>query len=336
MNKDQRKVISIGDKILIAGATGMAGSAINKIFRNAGYGDRKNGLILTPTRNELNFLDFNSVFQWFKENKPTVVIIAAAKVGGIYANANMPADFILENLKIQTNLIENSSIFGVKRLLFLGSSCIYPKFAQQPIVEEELLTGSLESTNEWYAIAKIAGIKLCEAMRIQNGLDAICLMPTNLYGPGDNYHPLNSHVFASLIRKFSEAKINNKEVVECWGTGNVFREFMHVDDLASAVLFALENWDPNRSTSPRDKNGKPLIFLNVGTGKEITIKNLAEKIALKAKFKGQIIWDKTKPDGTYRKLLSIRRMKELGWSAQISLDDGIHKTLSQFSKDYIH
>ena len=333
MNLNHSKKISIEDKIFIAGARGMAGSAINKIFRNAGYGDKESGLILTPSRNELDLLDFNSVHQWFKKNKPNVVIIAAAKVGGIHANASMPMDFILENLKIQTNLIENSSIFGVKRLLFLGSSCIYPKFSQQPIVEEELLTGSLENTNEWYAIAKIAGIKLCEAMRIQNGFDAICLMPTNLYGPGDNYHPLNSHVFASLIRKFYEAKKNNEKIVKCWGSGNVFREFMHVDDLASAALFALENWDPNQSSSPRDKNGNPLIFLNVGTGKEITIKDLAKKIANKSQFKGEIFWDKTKPDGTFRKLLSIRRMKELGWSAKISLDDGIHQTFSQIGKE---
>ena len=328
------KKIFLDDKILIAGASGMAGSAINKILKNAGYGDRKkNGILYTPSRKELDFSDFNSVHNWFAKNRVSVVIIAAAKVGGIYANDTMPVDFLLQNLKIQTNIIENAFQFGVRRLLFLGSSCIYPKSAEQPITEEDLLTGALESTNQWYAIAKIAGIKLCEAMRMQHGFDTICLMPTNLYGFGDNYHPLHSHVFAALIKKFYEAKKNNKSYVSCWGSGNVFREFLHVDDLASAVLFALENWDPALPQAPKDNDGKPLIFLNVGTGKEISIKNLAEKIAKVANFEGEIIWDKSKPDGTYRKLLSIKRMSKLGWNAKISLDEGISTTFSEINNE---
>lgn len=239
------KKILLNEKIFIAGATGMAGSAICKALFRKGYGHKNGGVILTTTRKELDLLDSNAVKLWFEVNKPTVVIIAAAKVGGIMANSSYPTQFILDNLKIQNNLIENSWLTGVKRLLFLGSSCIYPKFANQPIKEESLLSGQLEETNQWYGIAKISGIKLCEALRKQYNFDAISLMPTNLYGPGDNYHPQNSHVMASFIRKFYEASINSLPSVTCWGTGSPLREFLHVDDLGDAVVFALENWDPN-------------------------------------------------------------------------------------------
>ena len=245
--------IDKSDKIFIAGATGMVGSAIKREFINSGYGMHPNK-ILAPPRSELDLLNLYEVEEWFEFNTPNVVIIAAAKVGGILANQTYPKDFILENLKIQTNLIETSHKKRIKRLLFLGSSCIYPKFASQPIREESLLDGKLESTNEWYALAKIAGIKLCEALRKQDNFDSICLMPTNLYGPGDNYHPTNSHVLPALIRKFYEAKMKKSSFVTCWGSGNPEREFLHVDDLAKACRFALEIWDPEEESAPKEQN----------------------------------------------------------------------------------
>ena len=323
--------ISISDKILIAGSRGMVGSAINRILIKKGYGNSQhNGKIFTPTRKELDYLNQNNIYEWFKTNNPNIVIIAAAKVGGIIANATNPADFILENLKIQTNLIETSWKFGVKRLLFLGSSCIYPKFAKQPIREEYLLNGNLEKTNESYAIAKISGMKLCEALRNQYGFDAISLMPTNLYGTGDNYDPLNSHVMPALIRKFCEASKNSSPTVSCWGSGKVMREFLHVDDLAHAAIFVLEKWDPDKQLFKNDDNGDKLFFLNVGTGKDISIKDLSEKIAKYTNFKGNILWDESKPDGTPRKLLNIERIKILGWEPKIDLDYGIKQTISEF------
>lgn len=325
-----QKKINLEDKIFIAGASGMAGSAINKIFRDNNYGCKSiGGEILIPSRQELNLLDNFSVKQWFQQNKPAVVIIAAAKVGGIIANFENPAEFILENLKIQTNIIESSFEFGVKRLLFLGSSCIYPKFSKQPIKEEYLLQGSLEKTNEFYAIAKIAGIKLCESLRKQYSFDAISLMPTNLYGPNDNYHPTHSHVMASLIKKFIEAKKMSKSSVTCWGTGNPRREFMHVYDLGRAVLFALEYWSPEDKKSPRDEKGNILNHLNVGTGEDISIKSLANLIADIVNFKGEIIWDESKPDGTFQKKLNIEKIKSLGWEPTINLKEGILKTINE-------
>ena len=325
-----KKKILLNEKIFIAGSTGMAGSAIYRSLKKNGYGIINGGQILTPTRKELNLLDTNKVRRWFELNKPTVTIIAAAKVGGILANSLYPTQFLLDNLKIQNNLIENSWQTGVKRLLFLGSSCIYPKFSDQPINEESLLTGQLEETNQWYGIAKIAGIKLCEALRKQYNFDAISLMPTNLYGPGDNYHPQNSHVMASFIRKFYEATINSSPSIRCWGTGNPLREFLHVDDLGDAVVFALENWDPNSKKAPKDQNNNKLTTLNVGTGKDISIKELAFKISDLLNYKGKIIWDKSKPDGTPKKLLNIRKIQSLGWDPKISLSEGIKNTIESY------
>ena len=315
------------DKIFIAGSNGMVGSSIVRLLKKKGY--EKN--LLIPSRDELNLLDISSVRKWFDMHKPNIVILAAARVGGILANSKYPANFILDNLKIQTNVIESSWNYGTKRLLFLGSSCIYPKYAYQPIKEEYLLSGELENTNEYYAIAKIAGLKLCESLRIQYGFDAISLMPTNLYGPNDNYHSENSHVIASLIKKFLIAKSQKLNSVTCWGSGKVLREFMHVDDLAEAIFFCLNNWHPGLKNSPLDKNGNFLFHLNVGTGKDISIKELAFKIAKITKFEGQIIWDQTRPDGTPKKQLDVKKINELGWEAKIDLDTGIKKTIRQLN-----
>ena len=326
-----KKLISKSERFFIAGSRGMVGQAIVKALRKSGYGEKEyGGILLTPSRKELNLLNREEVEKWFEINKPTIVVLAAAKVGGIFANDSKPTEFLLENLKIQLNVIELAWEYGVKRLLFLGSSCIYPKFAEQPIKEESLLSGLLEPTNQWYAIAKIAGIKLCEALRKQNKFDAICLMPTNLYGPGDNYHPENSHVMASLIRKFYLASKNSLPSVTCWGTGTPLREFMHVNDLANASIFALERWNPDAENAPLDKYGKPLLFLNVGTGKDLSIKDLAEKIAEITNFKGQILWDKSKPDGTPKKLLNTDKLTNLGWGNTIDLTKGIKNAISDF------
>ena len=328
--------ISKTDKIFIAGATGMAGSAIKRKLLEHGYGNENyGGKLSTPSRKELNLLNFQEVKDWFNANEPDVVVIAAAQVGGIAANSLYPSDFILNNLKIQTNLIELSWRYKVKRLLFLGSSCIYPKFAHQPLKEDYLLEGQLEPTNEWYAIAKIAGIKLCESLRIQHNFDAITLMPTNLYGPGDNYDPNNSHVMAALIRRFYDASVNNLPSVTCWGSGKPLREFMHVDDLGEAVVFALENWDPKSKNAPSNKKGTKLSFLNVGTGQDISIRELAEKIALATNYTGKILWDPKKPDGTPKKQLDISNLKKMGWTPSISLDEGIRKTIKDYESEKI-
>lgn len=322
-------LIDKNERFFLAGSNGMVGSSIKRTLQKYGYGAKDfNGKLFTPTRAELNLLDYSSVYDWMKKNRPTVVIIAAAKVGGILANSNFPADFLLENLKIEINIIESAWKLGIKRLLFLGSSCIYPKYANQPICEEELLNGYLEETNQWYALSKISGIKLCESLRKQYGFDAISLMPTNLYGPNDNYHPQNSHVLPALINRFKNAKGSNLNSVTCWGTGDVLREFLYVDDLAEAVIFCLKKWDPSRSNAPKDKNGNPLTFLNVGTGVDISIKDLANKIANKIGFNGEILWDNSKPDGTPRKLLNINKITKLGWQHKYSLDEGIDKTLN--------
>ena len=328
-----QKGINFNEKIFVAGSNGMVGSAICRELIKSGYGLKENnGLLLTPTRKELNLLDYRDVNTWFTLNKPSVVILAAAKVGGIYANNQKPSEFILENLKIQNNVTELAWRHGVKKFLFLGSSCIYPKFSQQPIKEEYLLTDSLEKTNEFYAIAKIAGIKLCESLRKQHNFDSISLMPTNLYGPGDNYHLENSHVLPALIRKFSEAKEFNKTEVICWGTGKPLREFLYVDDLAEACVFVLENFTSDTTyNSKNNKDNSSLI--NLGSKYEISIKDLAQKVALKCGYEGKIIWDKSKPDGTPRKKLDISKLSSLGWDAKTNLDVGISKTIEAFNNE---
>ena len=309
-------LISPSDRFAIFGANGMAGSAISRALERAGYFQQ-----LKPSRQELDLLDPAAVQQWFAEHQPTVVVLAAAKVGGIYANNIYPVDFLLENLKIQTHVIETAWHSGVKRLLFLGSSCIYPKFAEQPIKEEALLTGCLEPTNEWYAIAKIAGLKLCEALRKQHNFDAISLMPTNLYGPGDNYHPENSHVLPALIRRFHEAAEAKAPTVTCWGTGTPLREFLHVDDMGEACVFVLERWHPDTEDPP---------FLNVGTGVDLTIGALAEAVAEATGYRGKILWDCSKPDGTPKKQLDVSRLESLGWQSRIPLAEGLAGTVALF------
>jgi GDP-L-fucose synthase len=324
-------LIEARDRFFVAGARGMAGSAICRALQEKGYGDEaKGGTLLTPSRQELNLLNHEEVERWYEEHKPTVVVLAAAKVGGIYANDTYPADFLLENLKIQTNVIEGAWKAGVRRLLFLGSSCIYPKHAEQPIVEESLLTGPLESTNQWYAIAKISGIKLCESLRIQYDFDAICLMPTNLYGPGDNYHLDNCHVLPALLRKFHEAKKSGANTVQCWGTGKPCREFLHANDLGEACVHVLESWSALDENSPKDLNGIKLSFLNVGIGKDLSIKELSRKIANLVNYDGEVIWDNAKPDGSPKKLLDNKRLSDLGWRARISLETGLKSTYEDF------
>ncbi len=320
-------------KIMIAGATGMVGNAIKNAYLNLGNNNSKRHEILTPSSNELNLLNFEEVKNWFEENSPDIVILAAAKVGGIFANKNNPSEFILNNLKIQTNLIEISNNFKVDKFLFLGSSCIYPKLATQPITEEELLNGKLEITNEYYAIAKIAGIKLCQALSIQKGFNSICLMPTNLYGPGDNYHKLNSHVLPALIKKFSEAKNQNLREVTCWGDGSPLREFLYVDDLAEACIFAIENLNVSSDYYPKDKNGNPLFWINVGSNQEISIKDLAILIAKLVGYEGSIFWDKKMPNGTPRKKLDTSVLDKLGWKSKTNLEEGIKLTLKAYNRD---
>ena len=305
------------DQIFVAGHRGMAGSAIVRALSAAGYTN-----LLTATRSELDLEDGVAVRAWFEAHKPEVVVLAAAKVGGIYFNDTYPADFLLDNLKIQNHVIESAWRTGTRRLLFLGSSCIYPRLAPQPIKEEYLLTGSLEPTNEWYATAKIAGIQLCRALRKQYGFDAISLMPTNLYGPGDNYHLTNSHVLPALIRRFHEATQVGAPSVTCWGTGSPLREFLHVDDLGEACVFALERWQPGP---------KELQFLNVGTGVDLTIRELAEQVAEATGYPGEIIWDTSKPDGTPKKQLDVSRLAALGWRARIPLAEGLASTVADFA-----
>ena len=311
------KYINKEDKIFIAGHRGMVGSAIVRNLKKNGYLN-----LLTERRSQLDLTDENQVKNWYVVNKPDVVIIAAAKVGGILANSNFPTEFLLDNLKIQNNLIYGAWENGVKRLLFLGSSCIYPKFASQPIREESLLTNSLETTNQWYAIAKIAGIKLCEALNLQYGFDAISLMPTNLYGPGDYYHPEKSHVVPALIYKFDSAVKNNFKKVICWGTGSPLREFLYIDDLADACKFVLEHWKPKKDE---------IKYLNVGTGKDMEIKKIAETIGKKCGYDGEIAWDSSKPDGTPKKQLDISKIMNLGWEPKTSFEEGLTHTISNFN-----
>ena len=314
-----------GKRIFIAGHNGMVGSAILRKIK-----ENKNDVIITKKRSHLDLTNQKEVKEFFNTEKIDQVYLAAAKVGGIYANNLYPADFICQNLQIQTNVIESSFLAGVKKLLFLGSSCIYPKFANQPINEKELLQGNLEKTNEPYAIAKIAGIKLCESFNRQYSLshnvDYRSIMPTNLYGPGDNYHPENSHVIPALIRRIHLAKINKQNEVKVWGTGNAKREFLYVDDLASAC-YHIMNLDRNLiSNHIHDM----CSHINIGTGKDITIKELALTIKKVINFKGELIFDIGKPDGTPRKLLDVRMINKLGWNYKTELLDGLIKTYEDY------
>ena len=324
------KKIKKTDSIFIAGQRGMVGSAITRKLKEIGYQN-----LLVPSRKTLDLLDYKSTENWFKKHNPDVVILAAAKVGGIDANFKYQGDFILENLKIQNNVIENAWKKNVKKFIFLGSSCIYPKFAQQPLKEEYLLNGPLEITNEPYAIAKIAGIKLCAALKKQYGFEAISLMPTNLFGPGDNYHPTNSHVLPSLIRKFFIAKNEDLPSVTCWGTGSPKREFLYVDDLADALIFILENVSSDNKLL-YDKENIYQGIINVGTGKDITIKELVNTISELFKYEGKILWDQTRPDGTPRKLLDVSKINNLGWQASTRLKDGINSTIDHFKSDFLN
>ena len=304
-------------KIYVAGHSGMVGSAIVRRLMRDGFEN-----FILRTHQELDLIDQKNVFDFFKNNKPEYVIISAGKVGGIQANNKFRAEFLYENLMIQTNLIHSAYLNGVKKLLFLGSSCIYPRNCTQPIKEEYLLTGELEQTNEPYALAKIAGIKMCENYYRQYGCNFISAMPTNLYGPGDNFDLNNSHVIPALLRKFHEAKINNSPSVEVWGTGTPKREFLYVDDLADACILLLKNLE----ASELEKNG--ITHINVGSGIDQTIQELADTIRDVVGFEGQVIFDKTKPNGTPEKLLDITVLSNMGWKPTKSLKDGLEKTSS--------
>jgi GDP-L-fucose synthase len=300
------------DKIFVAGHRGMVGSAFVRRLRAEGFTN-----LLEPDRSELDLISERDVFNIFENEKPAVVILAAAKVGGIKANSDYPVEFLLDNLRIQNNVIRTAYQAGVRKLLFLASSCIYPKLAPQPIPESALLTGPLEPTNEAYAIAKIAGVKLCQAYAREYGANFISVMPTNLYGPNDNFDLETSHALAALLRKAHEAKTQGEKKLVVWGTGEPRREFLHVDDLAAAGLLLLEKYD-----SPE--------IINIGCGEDVTIRELAELICDVVGFDGEMVWDKTKPDGTLRKLLDITRIRELGWQPKIPLRQGIAQTYEWF------
>ena len=306
--------MNTNSKIYIAGHQGMVGSAVWSTLTSKGYTN-----LIGVSSTELDLRDQKAVFNYIATESPTVIIDAAARVGGILANMNSPYEFIMQNMQIQNNLIDSALQSGVEKFIFLGSSCIYPKLAPQPLKEEYLLTGALESTNEWYAIAKIAGVKACEAIRKQYGKDYFSLMPTNLYGSNDNFDLHSSHVLPAMIRKFHEAKENNNAPVTLWGSGTPRREFLYVDDMAEAVVFALENKLPDS-------------LYNVGSGVDLTIKQLAETIQKIIGHQGVIIWDDTKPDGTPRKLMDVSKMNALGWKHRVSLEQGIQKTYNWFLK----
>ena len=297
-------------KIYIAGHRGLVGSAIKRNLEKRGFVN-----LIFKTHQELDLTNQSAVANFFQKEKPKYIFLAAAKVGGILANNTYPAEFIYENLQIQNNIIHQSYLNKVKKLLFLGSSCIYPKFAPQPIKEKYLLTGLLEPTNEPYALAKIAGIKMCKYYNKQYGTNFISVMPTNLYGPNDNFNLNTSHVLPALIRKFYEAKINNKKEVILWGTGKPKREFLYVDDLANACIFLIKNYNATDIGE----------FVNIGTGEDISIKELAKIIKNIAKYKGKIVWDKSKPDGTPRKILDVSHLHNLGWKHKIKLEQGVKK-----------
>lgn len=306
--------VDVNQRIFVAGHRGMVGSAIVRQLQAKGYSQ-----IITATHAELDLCNQAMVQQFFADQNIDQVYLAAAKVGGIHANNEYPADFIFENLMIEANVIHAAHIYGVQKLMFLGSSCIYPKHAPQPMQEDALLTGTLECTNEPYAIAKIAGIKLCESYNRQFGRDYRSVMPTNLYGPHDNYHPENSHVIPALLRRFHEAVKDKAEVVTIWGSGTPMREFLHVDDMAAASIHVME-----LDTETFKTNTQPMLsHINVGTGIDCTIRELAETVAKVTGFAGRLEFDATKPDGTPRKLMDVSRLADLGWKASISLEDGL-------------
>ncbi len=306
--------IDLDQKVFVAGHRGMVGSAIVRQLQEKGYTN-----IVTATHAELDLTNQQAVNQFFQENQIDQVYLAAAKVGGIHANNEYPADFIYQNLMIEANIIHAAHQNNVQKLMFLGSSCIYPKFAQQPMQESELLTGTLEATNEPYAIAKIAGIKLCESYNRQFGRDYRSVMPTNLYGPHDNFHPENSHVIPALLRRFHDAVKDDLDEVVIWGSGKPMREFLHVDDMAAASIYVMELDDTTFKA-----NTQPMLsHINVGTGIDCTIRELAETVAKVTGFQGKLSFDATKPDGTPRKLMDVSRLEQLGWKASISLEDGL-------------
>ncbi|MCQ2522750.1 MAG: GDP-L-fucose synthase [Lachnospiraceae bacterium] len=308
--------INKNDKIYVAGHRGLVGSAIVRNLESKGYNN-----IIYRTHQELDLMNQQAVNEFFAKEKPDVVVLAAAKVGGINANNTYPAQFAYENMQIQCNVINAAHENKVKKLLFLGSSCIYPKMAPQPIPEDALLTGPLEQTNEAYAIAKISGMQMCKYYKRQYGDNYISCMPTNLYGPHDNYELSGSHVLPAMIRKFHEAKVNNAPTVELWGTGSPLREFLYVDDMADACVFLLENYDGEQ-------------HVNIGTGKEVTIKQLAEAVKEKVGFTGEIVWNKDMPDGTPRKLCDVTKLHNLGWNHKVDLEEGIELSYKWFVENY--
>jgi len=308
--------MKLNDKIYVAGHNGLLGSAILRLLKKKGYAN-----VITRSSTELDLRDQKMVNDFFESEQPGYVFLAAAKVGGILANQTYPADFIYDNILIQSNIIHSSYKWGVEKLLFLGSSCIYPKNAPQPIEENYLMTGFLEPTNDAYAIAKIAGIKMCQAYHKQFGCRFISVMPTNLYGVGDNYHPENSHVIPGLIRRFHEAKLKNDDSVIVWGTGKPRREFLHVDDAAMACYFLMQRYESSD-------------IINVGSGMDYTIKEMATIVKKITNFEGDIVFDETKPDGTPRKLLNVDKITKVGWKSVIDLEEGLISTYADFQKNY--
>jgi GDP-L-fucose synthase len=318
--------MDLNDKIYIAGHRGLVGSAIVRQLEERGFTN-----LLMRTHKELDLTNQAQVQDFFKQEQPDYVILAAAKVGGIYANNTYPADFIYQNIMIEANVINSAYENKVKRLLFLGSTCIYPKAVEQPMREDALLTDVLEPTNEPYALAKIAGIKLCESYNRQHGTDFRSVMPTNLYGINDNFHPENSHVIPALMRRFHEAKVNNDAEVVVWGTGNAMREFLYVDDMAAASLFVLELDEETYQANTKSM----LSHINVGTGKDVTIREMAETMKQVVSFKGELSFDTTKPDGAPRKLIDVSRLSNMGWKCSVNLKDGLSKTYKWYMESCI-